>query len=66
MSHSDHIEKIPQNFSKIAHSSSSIAAIVNKKNNIYGVQFHPEVTHTAIGKQILSNFVINISKCNKN
>ncbi len=66
MSHADHIKKMPVNFIKIAHSENSISAIYNSDKNIYGVQFHPEVTHTEIGNKLLNNFVFEICKCIKN
>lgn len=64
MSHGDKIEKIPKGFQIIGHTDNSpIAAIANKKNNFYALQFHPEVVHTFEGKKILNNFVFNICKC---
>lgn len=64
MSHGDKIEKIPKGFRIIGHTDNSpIAAIANKKNNFYALQFHPEVVHTTEGKKILNNFVFNICKC---
>ena len=65
MSHSDKVEKVPKQFLSLGYSDNSkIAAIQHKKYNIYGLQFHPEVTHTSIGKRVLSNF-IDICKCKK-
>jgi GMP synthase (glutamine-hydrolysing) len=65
MSHSDKVNKIPKGFSLIGESTNSkIAAIENTKLDIFAIQFHPEVTHTSIGKQILKNF-IKICKCNR-
>ncbi len=47
MSHADQVSKLPKNFKVIASSNNSKFAIIeNKKKNFYGVQFHPEVTHT--------------------
>lgn len=63
MSHADHIEGMPINFIQIAHSENSISAIKHSEKKIYGLQFHPEVTHTLIGQQLLSNFVFNICGC---
>ena len=66
MSHSDAIKKLPKNFEIIASSENcNSAAIQNKINKIYGVQFHPEVVHTIKGKEILKNFVFQICKAKK-
>jgi len=62
MSHGDRIEKPPEGFERIAHTSNSpFAAIREPKRKIYGVQFHPEVAHTPQGKDILANFLFRIS-----
>jgi GMP synthase (glutamine-hydrolysing) len=66
MSHGDHVTKIPNGFKQIGHTDSSIAVMVNEEKNMYGVQFHPEVTHSEYGKQLLSNFVFEISGAEKN
>ena len=59
--------KIPKNFNVIASSRNSKFAIVeNKIKRFYGVQFHPEVTHTENGKKLLSNFIFFICKVKKN
>ncbi|MFA4888338.1 MAG: glutamine-hydrolyzing GMP synthase [Candidatus Omnitrophota bacterium] len=63
-SHGDYLTKAPAGFSISAHTTSTpIAAISHKKRKIYGVQFHPEVTHTEKGSQILSNFLFRICGC---
>lgn len=65
MSHQDLVENIPPNFEVIAQSENTkAAAMVNKSKKIYGVQFHPEVTHTPLGKKIFKNFLYNICRCN--
>jgi GMP synthase (glutamine-hydrolysing) len=67
MSHGDQVSKIPKNFKIIASSKNSKLAIIeNYIKNFYGVQFHPEVTHTNKGKVILSNFIFLICKVKKN
>ena len=67
MSHADEVTKIPKNFRIIASSDhSKLCMIENKINNFYGIQFHPEVTHTQKGKIILKNFVFSICKIKKN
>ena len=59
MSHQDIVTKIPSGFKKIASTQNSKFAIIsNEKKKFYGVQFHPEVTHTENGKIILKNFVL--------
>ena len=67
MSHADQVSKIPKNFKVVASSTNSKFAIVeNKIKKFYGVQFHPEVTHTENGKKLISNFVFLICKIKKN
>lgn len=62
MSHGDSVTSLPDGFQTIAESTihSTIAAIANHKKNLYGLQFHPEVTHTPEGKTILMNFLSKI------
>ncbi len=67
MSHSDEVSKLPKGFSVIASTNNSkFAMIENYKKKIFGIQFHPEVTHTKNGKKILRNFVFSICKLKKN
>ena len=67
MSHADQVIKMPKNFKVIASSKNSRLTIIeNSKKNFYGVQFHPEVTHTNKGKILLSNFLFLICKLKKN
>jgi GMP synthase (glutamine-hydrolysing) len=64
MSHADTIMSVPDNFEVIASTSSvAIAAYKVKDTNIFGIQFHPEVTHTVEGKNLLRNFVVHICGC---
>ena len=64
MSHGDKVEQMPDGFKIIASNSSTpIAAIADDERKIYGVQFHPEVTHTNQGFNILKRFVLEISEC---
>ena len=66
MSHEDIVVKIPKNFKIIASTKDSKLTIIeNSKDKIYGVQFHPEVTHTDNGKQIFKNFLFKICKIKK-
>ncbi len=58
MSHSDRIEKIPTDFEVIAFSANSpVAAFQHTTKPIFGLQFHPEVSHTVEGMRILGNFI---------
>ena len=67
MSHSDQVTKLPRGFKTVAYSKNSKLAIIeNSSKKIYGVQFHPEVTHTTKGKHILKNFLFVICKINRN
>ena len=67
MSHEDAVVKLPKNFKIIASTKNSKLTIIeNSKNKIYGVQFHPEVTHTDNGKEIFKNFLFSICKIKKN
>ena len=67
MSHGDHVTKIPQDFQIIAKSNNNIISIIeNNKRNIFGLQFHPEVHHTFLGKKIISNFLFKVCKTKKN
>ena len=66
MSHEDAVIKLPKNFKKIASTKSSNFTIIeNSKKKIYGIQFHPEVTHTNNGKKIFRNFLFLICKIKK-
>jgi len=66
MSHEDAVVKLPKNFHIIASTKESKLTIIeNTKEKIYGVQFHPEVTHTDNGNQIFKNFLFKICKIKK-
>ena len=67
MSHADQVSKMPKNFKIVASTKNSKLTIIeNIKDNFYGVQFHPEVTHTQKGKILLRNFLFLICKTKKN
>ena len=67
MSHGDSINKLPENFLKIAHTeNTSHAAISNDKEMLFGVQFHPEVVHSEYGMDVIKNFVLKICKSKAN
>jgi GMP synthase (glutamine-hydrolysing) len=64
MSHGDRVESLPPGFSAVAVSGNSpYAAMADEQRRFYGVQFHPEVTHTAQGAAILERFVREICAC---
>lgn len=64
MSHGDQLSEIPPTFQVIGKTSSApFAAIVHKSKPIYGIQFHPEVTHSPRGKEVIARFVLDIVKC---
>lgn len=64
MSHGDTITAIPDNFKKIASTDKvEIAAYQIKDEQVWGVQFHPEVFHSEDGTQILKNFVVDVCGC---
>ncbi len=66
MSHQDAVTKLPKSFKIIASTKDSKLTIIeNTKLKIYGVQFHPEVTHTENGKRIFKNFLFSICKVKK-
>ena len=63
MSHEDAVVKLPKDFNIVASTKDSKLTIIeNVKDKIYGVQFHPEVTHTDNGKQIFKNFYFQFVK----
>ena len=66
MSHADHVNKMAEGFEIIAHTDSSIAAIENRDKKIYAFQYHPEVTHSEHGFEMLKNFVFEIVGAEKN
>ena len=64
MSHTDYIERAPENFKIIGNTPvCPVAAMECEEKNLYAVQFHPEVMHTKEGTTMLSNFVKNICNC---
>ncbi|MEC7698671.1 MAG: glutamine-hydrolyzing GMP synthase, partial [Pseudomonadota bacterium] len=66
MSHGDKVAAIPEGFETIAQTASCPhAAMYNAEKQFYGVQFHPEVTHTRQGMRLLTHFVMDICKCEK-
>jgi GMP synthase (glutamine-hydrolysing) len=66
MSHGDKVTEIPENFVKIAQTETCpYAAMANEEKKYYGVQFHPEVTHSKQGMRMLEHFVLDICQCEK-
>lgn len=63
MSHGDHVNRLPEGFKRTAVSGEITTAIENPDRQIYAVQFHPEVAHTPMGKEILKNFLFDICGC---
>lgn len=64
MSHGDIVSIVPKDFDIIGITKNQqVAIMANEKNHLYGVQFHPEVTHTKKGKDILTRFVMDICDC---
>ena len=64
MSHGDKVVELPEGFEPIAKTENSpYASVRNKEKKIWGVQFHPEVSHTPLGKDILKNFAVRIAGC---
>lgn len=64
MSHTDFVKRLPQGFKTLAHSAQCpCAAMGNDEKKLYAVQFHPEVTHTEYGNQILHNFIFSVCGC---
>ena len=64
MSHGDRVTKLPENFEVIASSESApFSGMADEEKGFYGVQFHPEVTHTIQGQAIISRFLTEICHC---
>lgn len=66
MSHGDKVTALPDNFSLLASTPSCpIAAMADENRDFYGIQFHPEVTHTLQGGRIFEHFIVNVCGCAK-
>ncbi|MCV5940573.1 GMP synthase (glutamine-hydrolyzing), partial [Escherichia coli] len=63
MSHGDHVVELPPGFRQTATTGDVVTAMECAERNIYGVQFHPEVSHTPLGREVLRNFLFKICKC---
>jgi len=63
MSHGDEVNSVPPGFKVTATSNGSITSIADESRHFYGLQFHPEVTHTQQGMRLLTRFVRDICHC---
>jgi GMP synthase (glutamine-hydrolysing) len=63
MSHGDHVTVPPPGFKVTAETGNALGAAEDAARGLYGLQFHPEVTHTVLGKKVLDNFVKRICGC---
>ena len=64
MSHGDRVEALPEGFTLMAETDSApVAGMADESRNFYGVQFHPEVTHTRQGQRIIERFLFEICGC---
>ena len=64
MSHGDRVEEsLPPGFSSLAFTENSPVAAIGNGQNMFGLQFHPEVNHTPLGSDILENFLFRICEC---
>lgn len=63
MSHGDVITRLPQGFRPMAHTENSPLAAMGNDAGIFGIQFHPEVVHTPLGKEIIRNFLFRECGC---
>lgn len=63
MSHGDHVIDLPEGFRTTATTGDVVTAIENAERRIFGLQFHPEVAHTPLGKEILRNFLFDVCGC---
>ena len=64
MSHTDFVEKVPEGFKNIGHTSSCPnAAMENEERKLYGIQFHPEVNNSVNGTKVIKNFLYNVCNC---
>ncbi|XP_041479514.1 GMP synthase [glutamine-hydrolyzing]-like [Lytechinus variegatus] len=63
LTHGDSIDKVAKGFVVAAKSGNIVASIANEKKRLYGVQFHPEVDLSENGKQMLRNFLFEVSSC---
>jgi len=66
MSHGDRVDAMPEGFKLMASTPSCpVAGMANEEKHFYGIQFHPEVTHTKQGLRMIERFVVTIAGCEK-
>ena len=63
MSHGDRVETLPPGFTGMAYTENSPVAAIGNGENMFGIQFHPEVNHTPLGQDILQNFLFKACRC---
>ena len=64
MSHGDSVTALPEGFAPLAHSDRNpVAAIADRGRRLFGLQFHPEVSHTPWGIEVLRNFLYEVCRC---
>ena len=63
MSHGDRVETLPPGFTGMAYTENSPVAAIGNGDNMFGIQFHPEVNHTPLGQDILENFLFRACGC---
>jgi GMP synthase (glutamine-hydrolysing) len=64
MSHGDSITTVPEGFTPLAHTDRNpVAAMADRRRRLYGLQFHPEVSHTPWGIEVLRNFLYHVCGC---
>jgi GMP synthase (glutamine-hydrolysing) len=63
MSHGDSVDRLPDGFSVLARTENVPVAAIGNAQGLVGLQFHPEVTHTPQGKELLANFLFRICRC---
>ncbi len=66
MSHGDAVTELPPGFRALAYTENSRYAVIGNDDDVYGLQFHPEVTHTPQGKQVIENFAYRVCGCSGN
>jgi len=67
MSHGDKLRALPKDFVTIATTfNAPFAGIAHAQKKLYGIQFHPEVTHTSCGKALIENFAVKLCQCQQN
>ena len=67
MSHGDSVRLLPPGFVKLGRTSHrAVAAMADENRQVYGLQFHPEVEHTPLGRKIIANFLFRICRCQPN